>query len=227
MRYTGAIKNLFGLVPGLSKSAYHLRFPDTADLGSAFVDLALVAAPAFSLMDAVVAMEGEGPMSGKPKQTGLLVASTDPLALDWIAASVIGYDPAELPYLADAALRGAWISGMQDIDLRGLRLDEARPASFELISSGGPGKSFADGLPRPLYRLARNLTVARPFFDHGKCVRCGGCIKICPPKALAYAPSEGARGGKRVEIDYEKCIRCYCCHEICPEDAIRLRKRVF
>jgi uncharacterized protein (DUF362 family)/Pyruvate/2-oxoacid:ferredoxin oxidoreductase delta subunit len=227
LRYTGAIKNLFGLVPGLSKSAFHLRFPDPKDFGTMLVDLALAAKPAFSLMDGVVAMEGEGPSNGRPVQTGLVLASPDPLALDWIAASIIGYDPLELPYLVDAASRGAWISGPEDIELRGLSISEARPAKFELIPAGSAGKSFADSLPPPLRRLLRDASSARPFFDHGKCVRCGGCISICPPKALEYAPDARAKSKKRVAIDYEKCIRCYCCHEVCPEGAIRLRKRIF
>ena len=130
MRYTGAIKNLFGLVPGLQKSAFHMRFPAPADFGYMLVDLALTAKPAYSLMDAVVSMEGEGPANGRPVETGLLLASRDPLALDWIAASVAGYEPGELGYLVDACARGAWISGPGDIELKGLSIAEARPVDI-------------------------------------------------------------------------------------------------
>jgi formate hydrogenlyase subunit 6/NADH:ubiquinone oxidoreductase subunit I len=69
--------------------------------------------------------------------------------------------------------------------------------------------------------------VAWPFFNHAKCIRCGGCVKICPAKALDFASDAHAESGKRIRIDYEKCIRCYCCHEVCPADAIRIMKRVF
>jgi uncharacterized protein (DUF362 family)/Pyruvate/2-oxoacid:ferredoxin oxidoreductase delta subunit len=227
LRYTGAIKNLFGLVPGLGKSGFHLRFPDPADFGSMLVDLALAAKPAYCLMDAVVSMEGEGPANGRPVQTGLILASSDPLALDWTAASIIGYNPRELPYLVDALERGAWISAPEEIETRGLSIEEAKPASFELIPPGILNKFFTDGLPAPLRRMVRNATVARPFFDHGKCIRCGGCVEICPPKALSFAPDPNAKSGKRIAVDYEKCIRCYCCHEVCPAGAIKLSKRVF
>ncbi len=227
MRYTGAMKNLFGLVPGLGKSAFHLRFPDPADFGAMLVDLNLAAKPAFALMDAVVSMEGEGPANGRPVQTGFILASRDPLALDWIASSIIGYDPYELPYLVDAASRGAWISGPEDIELRGASVEELRPAGFELVPLRSEDKFFTDKLPAPIRRLVRNSTVARPFFDRVKCVRCGGCVKICPPKALSFVPDAKAESGKRVAIDYETCIRCYCCHEVCPADAIRLAKRPF
>jgi uncharacterized protein (DUF362 family)/Pyruvate/2-oxoacid:ferredoxin oxidoreductase delta subunit len=227
MRYTGAIKNLFGLVPGLNKSAFHMRFPAREDFGLMLVDLALAAKPAYCLMDAVVSMEGEGPANGRPVTTGLLLASRDPVALDWIAARTIGYDPSELGYIVDACSRGAWISGPEDIDLRGLSLEEAKPVGFELVSAGADEKFFTDRLPGPLRRLARDATVARPFFDHGKCVRCGGCVSICPPKALDFVPDAKAKSGKRIRIDYGKCIRCYCCHEVCPADAIRILKRIF
>jgi uncharacterized protein (DUF362 family)/Pyruvate/2-oxoacid:ferredoxin oxidoreductase delta subunit len=232
MHYTGAIKNLFGLVPGLSKSAFHLRFPASDDFGSMLVDLALVARPAFCLMDAVVAMEGEGPANGRPVSTGLLLASRDPLALDWIAATLIGYDPFELPYLADAASRGEWISGPGDIEVRGLAVAEAKPARFELVPPSADRKFVTDHLPAPIRRLVRDSMIARPFFDDRKCARCGACVKICPPGALRFVPdaraSSAGRGySQRVRIDYRKCIRCYCCHEVCPEDAIRLVKRPF
>jgi uncharacterized protein (DUF362 family)/Pyruvate/2-oxoacid:ferredoxin oxidoreductase delta subunit len=227
LRYTGAIKNLFGLVPGLGKSAFHLRFPAIEDFGYMLVDLALAAKSAYSLMDAVVSMEGDGPSNGRPAKTGLILASRDPAALDWTAASIIGYDPRDLPYLVDACARGAWISGPEDIELRGIGLDEARPASFELVPPNTGNRFFTDGLPGPIRRLARNATVARPFFDHGKCIRCGGCVSICPPKALGFVPDGRAARGKRIGIDYEACIRCYCCHEVCPADAIRVVKRLF
>jgi uncharacterized protein (DUF362 family)/Pyruvate/2-oxoacid:ferredoxin oxidoreductase delta subunit len=227
MRYTGAIKNLFGLVPGLGKSAFHLRFPLPEDFGMMLVDLALAAKPAYCLMDAVVSMEGEGPANGRPIETGLILASRDPAALDWTAASIIGYEPSELPYLVDACSRGAWVSGPGDIEIKGLAVGEARPARFELVPLRSGGQFVTDRLPAPLRRLVRNAGVARPFFDRSKCIRCGGCVNICPPKALEFAPDKKAASGKRVRIDYEKCIRCYCCHEVCPADAIHLAKRIF
>jgi uncharacterized protein (DUF362 family)/Pyruvate/2-oxoacid:ferredoxin oxidoreductase delta subunit len=227
MRYTGAMKNLFGLVPGLNKSGFHLRFPLPEDFGAMLVDLNLAAKPAFALMDAVVAMEGEGPANGRPVSTGLVLASRDVLALDWIASSIIGYDPYELPYLVDAASRGAWVSGPEDIEVCGEKVEAVRPASFELVPLRSGDKFVTDKLPAPLRRLVRNSTIARPYFSRAKCIRCGGCVNICPPKALSFVPDSRAKSGKRIAVDYEKCIRCYCCHEVCPADAISLKKRAF
>ncbi|MEI6876071.1 MAG: DUF362 domain-containing protein [Spirochaetota bacterium] len=223
MYYTGAIKNLFGLVPGFQKSGFHLRFPGRADFAAMLADLALAAKPDFALMDAVVAMEGPGPNAGSPRHLGLLLASKDSLALDFAAADLIGYDPLRIPYLAALAGRGGFVASPKDIEVRGTDLRAARPEAFKLIPILGEAGSIRNQLPKPVQHLLRDLTVARPFFDHKACVRCGGCVKICPSKALEIRPHRA--GGKRVEIDYSRCIRCYCCHEACPEDAIELLKR--
>lgn len=241
MYYSGALKNLFGLVPGLEKSAFHLRFPRREDFAVMLADLALAAEPDFAIMDSVVAMEGPGPNNGSPKALGLLLASKDPLALDWVASGLIGYEPEKIAYLADlmgrkaGGLSGAegeararWVSSPEEIEFAGLPLEEARPGSFELVSRLHANDFFAKRLPPWAHGLVKNLLVPRPVFDHAKCARCGGCVSICPAKALRLAPAKGSGGGSRprIEIDYRACLRCYCCHEVCPEDAIRLLRRI-
>jgi ferredoxin len=225
MYYTGAIKNLFGLIPGLEKSAFHLRFPGRTEFAAMLADLALAARPDFALMDAVVAMEGPGPNSGRPRHLGLVLASPDALALDFTAAELIGYPPLSIPYLAALAGRGPFAASPAAVEQRGLSPDSVRPSSFELVPVPAATDFFRERMPRGLHRFVRDLTVARPRFDHRACVRCGGCVRICPAKALELRPVAG--GGSRIEIDYDACIRCYCCHEVCPEDAIRLVKGPF
>src|SRR6056297_2968156 len=60
---TGAVKNLFGVVPGLIKPGYHAKLSDTRRFAGMMLDLADFIAPRLSVMDAVVAMEGDGPNS--------------------------------------------------------------------------------------------------------------------------------------------------------------------
>ena len=225
MYYTGAVKNLFGLVPGFEKGAFHLRFPARSDFAAMLADLAIAAKPDFALMDAVVAMEGPGPNSGRPRHLGLVMASRDALALDFAASELIGYEPSKIPYLTALAGRGGFAESARDLELVGLPMDEVRPEDFELIPVPGDTDLLKGRVPGPIHRIVRNLTVPRPRFDHKACVRCGGCVKICPAKALELREIEG--GGRRVEIDDEACIRCYCCHEVCPEDAIRLVRSVY
>lgn len=243
MYYSGAVKNLFGLVPGLQKSAFHLRFPGRGEFAGMLADLALAAAPDFTLMDAIVAMEGPGPNNGKPKELDLILASRDPLALDWVASGLIGYDPAAVPYLSEllgrgaregigqdgegglaSRVRGRWISKPEDIEVAGLSPAAAKPENFELVPVlPKDADIFRERMPAWLHRILKNAMVPRPVFDHAKCVRCSGCVKICPAGALSLAGGAEAKVG----IDYKACLRCYCCHEVCPADAIRLVKRPF
>ncbi|MFZ1947702.1 MAG: DUF362 domain-containing protein, partial [bacterium] len=67
---TGAVKNMFGCVPGLAKSSHHLANPRPAAMSRVIVDVFSLARPGLSLVDAVEAMEGNGPSSGRPKRLG-------------------------------------------------------------------------------------------------------------------------------------------------------------
>ena len=65
--FSGAVKNTFGVVPGLDKPVFHSRFPDFTDFAEMLVDLNELIRPDFVIMDAIVGMEGNGPMGGSPK----------------------------------------------------------------------------------------------------------------------------------------------------------------
>ncbi len=216
--FTGAAKNLFGIVPGLRKSQFHLRFPERREFGAMITDLVLAAKPAFALMDAVVGMEGPGPGNGTPRHLGWLIASRDCLALDWVAAGLVGYEPGDIPYLADARDRGFLDPG--NIEVRDLDPLREKVPDFKRIHVPHDTDFFRAHLPASVHRIARSLAVERPVFSDRRCVACSGCVKICPAEALVF------REGKRAPVvDYAACIRCYCCHEICPADAIRLVRR--
>jgi uncharacterized protein (DUF362 family)/Pyruvate/2-oxoacid:ferredoxin oxidoreductase delta subunit len=224
MRYTGAMKNLFGLVPGLEKPAFHFRFPDKATFGQMLADLALCADADYALMDGITAMEGPGPGSGYSRHAGVIMASENLLALDEAACRVIGYEPSEIHYLARARDMGHWLKPGEEAEILGLPLEEARVHGFKLLPESEHA-GFQKYIPSPLRALARRLLVPRPVFRHSVCLRCSACIDICPAKALSYEPRPAEkRYGKRIKIDYDACIRCYCCHEVCPADAIRLRR---
>lgn len=66
---TGAVKNLFGAIPGLLKAEYHLRMPELADFSNMLLDLSLCVNPVLNIIDGVWGMEGEGL---QPVQSGIL-----------------------------------------------------------------------------------------------------------------------------------------------------------
>lgn len=221
MYFTGAAKNLFGVVPGIQKSAFHMRFPDRADFAAMICDLVMALKPAFSVMDAVVGMEGPGPNNGRPVDIGLILASRDAFALDWIASGLVGYRPGDIPYLALAAADPRYGFCGEDVSTVGEDPARRAPARFERVHILKESDIFRRYLPSWAYALFKNAMVQRPFFSERACVRCAACVKICPADALAFA-----EGRIAPRVDYAKCIRCYCCHEVCPADAIALKRRM-
>ena len=99
---TAAMKNLFGLVPGAvygwPKNLLHFRGID-----SSILDLNATIRPAFTIVDAVIAMEGDGPIMGTPRQCGFLAMGSDLVAVDATCARLMGLDPAKIRYLREAS----------------------------------------------------------------------------------------------------------------------------
>ena len=91
---SAATKNLFGAIPGTIKPEYHYRYPDPMDFAGMLIDLNEYFRPRLYLMDAVVAMEGNGPTAGTPRPFGALLAGTNPHRIDLLCASLIGRKPA-------------------------------------------------------------------------------------------------------------------------------------
>jgi uncharacterized protein (DUF362 family)/Pyruvate/2-oxoacid:ferredoxin oxidoreductase delta subunit len=211
MRFTGAVKNLFGIVPGTTKFGYHLKLQTAERFADMLLDLACFVRPALSIMDGVVGMDGDGPSGGDPFAAGIVLASADPIALDIAAVSAVGHEPLGVPTIAAAVRHGLSSGRLSDIGILGEELSSARAPGFRLP----PGRSSdTEHLPRFLQPLAAGQLVATPYVT-GRCVGCGLCIEHCPAKTI-----ERVQG--KAHIRSANCIRCYCCHELCPEQAIEL-----
>ncbi len=220
MLYTGAMKNLFGLIPSLVKSPYHVRYPRREDFAAMIVDLNLAVKPAYALMDAVIGMEGPGPGSGYPKAVDLVLASSNVLALDVAACGIIGYPPDRVPVNKDALERKFWLNDFSEIDYCGTDISSLKIRDFEKIPLKRNRNQLLELVFPRFYRKMLEARAPRPAVKHKTCIRCGDCIRICSSKAMAF---EQGKEKEEVHINYKKCIRCYCCHEICPVKAITIR----
>ena len=216
VRFTGAVKNQFGCIPGLRKSQYHVKLPDPYDFATMLVDLNTLIRPRLYIMDGIVAMEGNGPRSGRLKQLNVLLLSTDPIALDATACRIAHLDPEIVPTSKPGEKAGLGIYHIEDIELMGEALESFVDKSFEVnrtapvSNSGGRFRVFL-----------KNRLTQRPVIDKAKCTCCGTCVTMCSvqPKAVNWYKGDKS---KPPIYDYNRCIRCYCCQETCPEGAVYL-----
>ncbi|MBI1725522.1 MAG: DUF362 domain-containing protein [Candidatus Tectomicrobia bacterium] len=126
---TGAVKNLFGCVAGKRKAWWHFKAGNFENyFPLMLVETARLLDARLHLLDAVLAMEGNGPGSGTPRRAGLLLASEDPVALDRVACEIAGLDPARLRTLEAARALGWGETDLAKIEIAGLPLAQARLA---------------------------------------------------------------------------------------------------
>jgi len=210
---TGAVKNMFGVVPGFSKIGHHLRFTDLKAFSQMLVDIAYHVKPTVNIMDGILGMEGEGPgMSGIPRDIGLVLASTDPLAMDMVVARLMGLASSLFPMLR---LQG--LPSFEHIQITGEVGEDYLIDGFVLPKTIGRSQLIENRFANKyLVPRVKNLLNPYPVQDRKKCTICGVCQKVCPQNAIQIK-------GSRIKFDYNSCTRCFCCSELCPQGAIEIR----
>lgn len=96
---TGAIKNTFGYIAGGDKMRIHASCPTPMQFAEALVDIYSLRPPTLNIMDAVVAMEGNGPANGSPIRLGKILASDNAVSLDAVAVHFLGQKIKRVPHL--------------------------------------------------------------------------------------------------------------------------------
>jgi Pyruvate/2-oxoacid:ferredoxin oxidoreductase delta subunit len=215
MYMTCAVKNLFGCIPGLRKAQFHFKMQKKEDFALMLLDLYRYIQPAITIVDAVIAMEGQGPGSGDPRHLGFIAASTDAVALDAVCADIIGFRPDAIPYIKIAHQKGWGIADLSMIDVIGDARERFKKKDFKLPPVD---HSMGFRVPLPSWVLKTFFT-PRPVVVKKKCVMCNECYTICPaaPKAISK------RKNLPPLFHYHTCIRCFCCQEICPQKAIKIK----
>jgi uncharacterized protein (DUF362 family)/Pyruvate/2-oxoacid:ferredoxin oxidoreductase delta subunit len=213
--FSGAVKNLFGAVPGLQKPELHCRFPEKQPFSEMLVDLCDFLKPDLCFLDGILAMEGNGPTGGSPRKVGVLGASKSPYALDVCGAALIGLEPESVLMLKEAHRRGLGPIAPEECELLKEKVEALAQPDF--VKAKASSTDFLDRLPKFLRPAAKKLTTPTPKIRKKQCVGCGKCAESCPQHTIAI------RDGKAV-IDYKQCIRCFCCHEMCPKHVIDIRR---
>ena len=213
MTYSGAVKNLFGSIPGLKKPEFHYRFQNVPDFAAMLVDLCETIKPAISFIDGIVGMEGNGPTGGTPKKLGVIFAGTNPYAVDLAATAAIGFKAGDIPVLADAISRGLCPQDITGVELCGDGADAF--GKFKVPDS--VSLDFLAGFPEFIRKPLNKLCTPKPVIVKKKCIGCGKCAESCPQHTIEIKD-------RKAVIDYSKCIKCFCCHEMCPKQAINIKR---
>ena len=213
-RITGAVKNPFGCIPGKRKALYHVQFQDVLEFSGFLAELSLRLKPRLHVMDAIVAMERNGPRNGTPKALRVLIMSDDPVAVDATACRILDMDPEFVPTTVMGHEAGLGHYRADDIQVLGDPLESFVRPDFAAVR-----KPVYNNASYAYYNSIKNLVVPRPVIDAKKCATCGLCAQACPVPGKALRFEDGNRDRPPV-YDYDACIRCYCCQEMCPVGAI-------
>jgi uncharacterized protein (DUF362 family) len=125
---TLGLKNLFGCIPYYDRVLMHKYIHELLP------DAASVLKPDIALMDAIVGMEGDGPIAGIPKRLNLILCSDNVVALDYVAVQIMGFNPEKIKHISNAIKK----LPIEPLHIYGCSVNKVKlkfkPAAYDLIS---------------------------------------------------------------------------------------------
>lgn len=207
-RISGAVKNCYGFIVGGDKARLHCDIPGYRDFSDVLTDIYALRVPDLTIMDGVVALQGNGPTNKDQYPAGLLLASGNGVELDSVMTHMMRMKPEKVRMLERARELGLGETDLQRIDIEGPCAPLKR---FRRPFPGVPQryggrwiKIFFPDIGRPAFDVAPEL-----------CTFCGQCAEVCPANAIEVEKAVP-------EYACDACIACFCCMELCPKQAITL-----
>lgn len=220
-KYTGGVKNLYGVIAGLEKAEIHYRFQrEELFCENVLLDICQYVNPSLTIMDGVYAMEGEGPTAGDKRKVGVLLASKSPYALDIAGCKLVNLEPTKVGTVRGSIKRNLIAEDFSDIEFVGDDLEKLIVDDFKIPVTSSDFRLLSIKFPKLIGDLIDKIITPKPVVEEKKCVKCGKCKVACPAKVIEITD-------KGAKIDLKKCIRCYCCHELCPKKAIHIKQNIF
>ena len=99
---TLSLKNMFGIVPGM-KYGWPKNLLHWHGIDKSILDICATVPIHFVIADGIIAMEGNGPLQGTPRDLGKVVLADDPVAADATCARLMGFDPRQVRHLSDGS----------------------------------------------------------------------------------------------------------------------------
>lgn len=213
--FTGAVKNMYGVIPCGLRLKYHRQYIKNDVFSQMLVDIFSCVLCRLTIMDAVMAMEGEGPSGGELRNVGVIIAGLDAVAVDAVASKIVGLEPMSVFTTYHAHSRGLGVGRIEDIHVVGEELKAVEVKNFK--QSAVALTLFRSRVPSFLYAYFQYQLTLTPEVMKDRCTACEDCINVCPKGAARLE-------GGLARIDEEMCIHCLCCHEVCRFRAIRLKQ---
>ncbi|MFN3550334.1 MAG: DUF362 domain-containing protein [Endomicrobiia bacterium] len=207
MFLTCGIKNMYGLVPGMTKAIYHRYALNSEDFFEILYTVYQYKKPELTIVDGIMGMDGEGPSGGNVKKFSVILTSDDAESVDWFI------------------LYKFFKKSTKFYD-RILKLKKPNiiyhnfKSELEFKNFVFPQTTFfISVLPKWILNLIKPFFWFYPFILQEKCRKCGKCYDICPKKTIKYI-------NKNYFVFRENCISCFCCLETCPYNAIKIQRSV-
>jgi len=209
--FTGGVKNFYGTIPSGLRRKFHAEYMRSEDFSQVLTDIFSAIRPQLTIMDGIIAMEGDGPAAGNLRRLGVILTSQDTVAVDAVATKIIGLNPMDIHTTRYSDERGLGVGNLQNIEVIGERIDDVMVPDFK--PPAGAVNALARRMPRVLPRFILDQLSIKPSVIEHRCSGCSECEKICPVGAISIS-------GEMAKIDYGICIQCMCCHEVCRFNAI-------
>jgi ferredoxin len=208
---------LYGIIPLGHRSKYHSEYAGNEYFSQVLTDIFSIAMPQLTIVDGIIAMEGEGPAAGSLRKLGIILASQDTVAVDAVATNIMGLNPTDIYTTLYSDERGLGEGTLENIEIVGEELEGVVVPDFK------PPSSAVNTLSRRLDKalpkfIIRQLSL-KPNVITSLCTGCSECEKICPVGAAKVS-------GKKAQINHSICVQCMCCHEVCRFNAIQLKRSV-
>lgn len=213
MTFTAGIKNLYGLVPGMIKTDYHRLAYNSKLFAELLSEILAIIRPRLTIIDGIVGMDGNGPVAGRIRNFGLILASDDAVALDTVVCKLIGLEIEKIPLLKFCAQKKLGETNLKNIEIIGEKLEDYKIEDFLL-----PATEIVNYIPQWLANILTQFVWVKPIIQESICELCMKCTEICPVEAIASFSPDGKK--KILQIDQKKCISCFCCSEVCPHNAV-------
>jgi uncharacterized protein (DUF362 family) len=130
---TFAVKNMFGTVSGKRKAVWHFaKGKHAEDFCRLLIEIYKFVKPALTIIDAVMVMDGAGPIRGRARPLGWIIGGTDPIALEVVCCKLVNLTAENLPIVETARKIGFGCSDFDRIKIVGDPLPQKPCTDFEL-----------------------------------------------------------------------------------------------